>query len=295
MGKEFTNLTEEDLCDLMCGTPEEDADDFVLTEENYYSQEANERYMSFHTYLSYVGGMKVAGCEAKAEAIRKGEWKEDEKSVPFMVGSYVDEALTGTKESFELFKKNNPDIFTQKGELKAQFKQAEKMIARCKADEFFMKTLSGEHQKIMTAYWEGCEWKIKMDSYIPGVLITDLKTSAEIHRMWNISDYGYVSFVEAFNYVGQLALYQKVVELNTGEKLPVCISVVTKEDYPEIKCIGIDQVSLDHALESIKMNLPFVLGIRKGEYEPVRCGKCNYCRSTEKIEGLIPMQDLIEV
>lgn len=23
MGKEFTNLTEEDLCDLMCGGPEE--------------------------------------------------------------------------------------------------------------------------------------------------------------------------------------------------------------------------------------------------------------------------------
>lgn len=27
MGKEFTNLTEEELCDLMCGGPEEDEED----------------------------------------------------------------------------------------------------------------------------------------------------------------------------------------------------------------------------------------------------------------------------
>lgn len=27
MGKEFTNLTEEELCDLICGGPEEDEDE----------------------------------------------------------------------------------------------------------------------------------------------------------------------------------------------------------------------------------------------------------------------------
>ena len=27
MGMEFTNLTEEELCDLMCGGPEEDEDE----------------------------------------------------------------------------------------------------------------------------------------------------------------------------------------------------------------------------------------------------------------------------
>lgn len=30
MGKEFTNLTEEDLCDLMCGDPEEDEEEKAL-------------------------------------------------------------------------------------------------------------------------------------------------------------------------------------------------------------------------------------------------------------------------
>ena len=33
MGKEFTNLTEEDLCDLMCGGPEEEPCDDVVSRE----------------------------------------------------------------------------------------------------------------------------------------------------------------------------------------------------------------------------------------------------------------------
>lgn len=32
MGKEFTNLTEKELCDMMCGKPEEDQDYITLTD-----------------------------------------------------------------------------------------------------------------------------------------------------------------------------------------------------------------------------------------------------------------------
>lgn len=267
--------------------------DFILTEENYYSDEANEKYMSFHTYLDYIGGFLIKGCEARAEALRKKEWEEP-KPQAFLIGSYVDEALTGSPESFADFKIKHPEIFTQKGTLRAEFKMAEKMIERCKSDDFFMKTLSGEHQKIMTGYWGGCEWKIKMDSYIPNVGIFDLKTTANLHKAWNIADYGWVSFCEAFNYPGQLALYQKIVEINTGKKLPCYISAVTKEEYPEIAVIAIDQMTLDNALNHIEMNLPSVLMVRNGEVEPIRCEHCNYCRTTKKLTGAISMQDLIE-
>ena len=34
-------------------------DDFVLTSDNYYSQEANERYMSVHQYLDFVAHMGI--------------------------------------------------------------------------------------------------------------------------------------------------------------------------------------------------------------------------------------------
>ena len=43
-------------------------DDFVLTNENYYSVEADKHYMSVHQYLDFVGHMGVTGCEEKAIA-----------------------------------------------------------------------------------------------------------------------------------------------------------------------------------------------------------------------------------
>ena len=264
-------------------------EEFMLTEDNYYSLEANKRFMSFHQYMDFVGGMAVYGCEAKAMAKLTGEYKE-ETTTALLVGSYVDSYFEGTLDKF---KSEHPECFTQKGELKAPFKQAEKMIARCEKDSFFMSTLAGEKQVIMTGYLFGCEWKIKMDSYLPGKAIVDLKTSADIHKAWKIQDYGYVSFLEAYNYTKQMAIYQKIVEINTGKKLPCYISVVTKEDSPEIKVIHIDQMTLDHALNEIEMNMQSVLMVKNEEVEPVGCGKCDYCKSKEVLVAPISYMDLI--
>ena len=264
-------------------------EDFVLTEENYYSQEADERYMSVHQYLDFIGHMGIIGCEERALKRLQGEYSE-EKTLAFQVGSYVDAYFEGTLDKF---KEENPDCFTAKGELKSSFKQAEKMIARCVEDEYFMRTMSGEKQKIMTAYLFGCEWKIKMDSYIPGVAIVDLKTSANIHKSWRVADYGIASFIEFWGYTLQGAIYQKVVEINTGKKLPFYISVVTKEDSPEIAVVNIDQTTLDHALNEIEMNMASLLMVKNGEVPPIRCEKCAYCKATKKLTGPISMMDLI--
>lgn len=264
-------------------------DVFELTADNYYSKEADEIYMSVHQYLSFCGHMGVRGCEEKALATLKGEW-EDETTTAMLVGSYVDSYFEGTLDEF---KKEHPECFTQKGELKANFKQAEKMIARCEKDKLFMAYMSGEKQKIMTGYLFGAEWKIKMDSYIPGKAIVDLKTSADIHKSWKVQDYGHVSFVEYWGYTIQMAVYQKIVEINTGQKLPCYIAVVTKDEYPEIKVLYIDQLTLDHALNEVEMNIQSVLMVKNEEAEPTRCGTCNYCKSTEVLTGVINHDELV--
>lgn len=264
-------------------------EEFVLTADNYYSKEADMKYMSVHQYLDFVGHMGVHGCEEMAMAKLKGEF-EQETTTAMLVGSYVDSYFEGTLEQF---KQQHPECFTQKGELKASFKQAEKMIERCEKDSYFMSTMQGEKQVIMTAYLFGCEWKIKMDSYLPGKAIVDLKTSADIHKAWKVQDYGYASFVEYWGYTLQMAVYQKVVEINTGKKLPCYISVVTKEDSPEIAVINIDQMTLDHALNEIEMNMASVLMVKSGEVEPFRCEKCDYCKATKVLKGAISYMDLI--
>lgn len=267
--------------------------EFVLNSETYYSKEADERYMSTHQFLDFCGYMKVRGCESRAMAKLKGIYSEP-PTKPMIMGSFCDSFFEGTLEKF---KEEHPEVFlskgANKGELKADYKLCEKMIERCLKDELFMKYMSGEKQVIMTAPMFGCEWKIKMDSYIPGVAIVDFKTSSNIHDVWKIADYGYVDFTEAWGYTIQLAIYRKVVEINTGKKLPCYIAAVTKEEYPDIEVIYLDDQVLNHALNYVQMNIDSVLAVKNGESEPIRCGYCNYCKQTKVLMKPINHSDLI--
>jgi len=266
-------------------------DDFVLNEETYYSQEADERYMSVHQYLDFAGHMGIRGCESRAMATLKREY-EREKTTAMLVGSYVDSYFEGTLDKF---KAENPSIYTQKGDLKADYKRAKKMIARAEKDKKFMAYMSGDKQVIMTGYLFGCEWKIKMDSYIPDKAIVDLKTTADLHKAWKVQDYGYVNCAEYWGYTLQMAVYQKIVEINTGKKLPCILAFITKEDSPEIKLCYIDQMTLDHSLNEIEMNMGDVLAVKSGEVEPIPCGKCDHCKATQPIDEVINIAELIEV
>lgn len=260
-----------------------------VTGKNYYSQEVDAEYMSHSQYLRYAGHMGVVGCEARAVAMARGEWVE-ETSKAMLVGSYVDAYFEGTLDEF---KTEHPEIFTAKGELRAEYKQAEKMIKRCEESKYFMDTMSGEKQKIMTGELFGSKWRIKMDSYIPGKAIVDLKTSSDIHKSYNVEGKR-ATFIDYWGYYIQLAIYQKIVEQNTGKKLPCFISVVTKEEYPEALSIRIPQEAMDEALEEVEQNMPAILAVKAGQTEPMRCEKCNYCKSTRvQLKALQP-DDLID-
>lgn len=307
--------------------------EFELNAKTYYSLEADKRYMSVHEYLDFAGHMGVYGCEERAMAKLNGEWEDeitDAMLIGSYVDAWFEGTLDEFKEehpemfttvreiavSTEEMMVKHPDWFTRNGRLKstysrvkiesldpsllkvqkvlkAQYKIADIMIERCKRDELFMKFMSGEKQKIFTGELFGCEWKCKLDSYIPGKCIVDLKTSANIHKAWKVLDYGWASFVEYWGYTLQLAVYQKIVEINTGEHLPCYIAVVTKEDEPEIEIVEIDDFTLQNALNEIKMNMPSVLAVKNGDAKPIRCNKCDYCKSTKKLVNPINYRDLI--
>lgn len=125
-----------------------------LTSENYYSQEANREYMSVSGYKDFAGTYGKLPCEFHAMEKLNGNW-EDEKTTALLVGSYVDSYFEG---SLEQFKKDNKEIFTQKGDLKSDYKQAENIIARIERDKYFMKYMSGQKQVIMTGELFGTKW-----------------------------------------------------------------------------------------------------------------------------------------
>ena len=88
---------------------------FVLTSENYYSQEANKEYLSVSQYKQFVGTYGRRGCDFTALEELNGRWQQ-KKNSGMMIGSYVDSYVEGTLDEF---KKNNPEIFKKDGTLKA--------------------------------------------------------------------------------------------------------------------------------------------------------------------------------
>ncbi len=260
-----------------------------LTAENYYGKEANKVYMSVSQFKDFAGTYGKMACEFEAIEKMEERW-QDEPSTAMLVGSYVDSYFEG---SLEEFKKKNPDIFTQKGELKANFKQAEEIIARIEKDAYFMKFMSGEKQKIMTGEMFGANWKIKMDSYLEGIAIVDLKVMASIRDLKWVKDLGYLDFVRYWGYDIQGAVYQKIVEINTGKKLPFYIAAATKEKEPDIQIIQITQNYLDEALSVVEANIGRILRLKNGEIEPDRCEVCDCCKHHRVLTAPISILDLV--
>ena len=234
----------------------------TLTNDNYYSDIANQKYMSVSQYKSFCK------CEAAAMAELRGEWKRP-KTTALLVGSYVDSWFEGTLDEF---KADNPEIFTKTGNLKADFVQAEEIIARVQRDPTFMRYMAGKKQQIITAEMFGTLWKIKIDSYHPDKIV-DLKVMRSMERVMG------KSFVEHWGYDLQMAVYAAV----EGRDLATYLAVVTKQTPSDIEIISIPKWRRVELLEDVKKNMPRILGVKYGGIPAARCGVCEYCRSTKVI------------
>ena len=262
----------------------------ILSNENYFSREATEHYLGASQFKDFAGSLGKQGCEAAALAKIRGTWVE-EPSTAMLVGSYVDSHFEGT---LNLFKAQNPSLFTKSGDLKAEFRKAEEIINMLEQDEFFMAYMAGQKQVIMTGEIEGQPFKIKIDSYLEGRAITDLKIMASITKREWVKDFGKMNFIEYWGYDIQGAIYQEIVRQNTSQTLPFFIAAGTKEKVPNKEVIWIDDNRLSEALGYVKMNLPRIAAIKKGETDPTRCGHCDYCRATKRLTKAIHFSEIEE-
>lgn len=259
-----------------------------LTDENYYSQKANEEYMSVSQFKDFNGTYGRLACEHTALEKLHETWEEP-KSTALMVGSYVDAYFEGTLDQFKV---ENPSLFKRDGNLKAEYVKADEIIARIERDEYFMKYMSGQKQVIMTGELFGAKWKIKIDSYIPDVAIVDLKVMASITELKWVRDIGYLDFVRYWGYDIQGAIYQEIVRQNTGKKLPFYIAGATKEKEPDIRIVHVTDNYLQEALHVVEANMPRILSLKSGELEPDRCELCDCCRKTRVLTAPISILDL---
>lgn len=263
-----------------------------LRESNYYSAEANKKYCSASQYKDFIGTPFLSGCEARAIATLRGEYTP-EVTKAMLIGSIVDAMWEGatTEELVDRF----PDCVSTrgatKGQIKSEYYQAIQLYNRSKQDLLFSKYMSGEKQVIMTGEIEGLPFKIKMDSFHPGVAIVDLKTTQDSHPMHRYYDRmtgQRLAFYIFHGYDAQLAIYREIVRQNTGDKLPCFIAAIDKKPHPRPEVIQLDETLLDNALENVKQNCKKIIMLKKGEIDPIRCDNddCDYCRDTYQCKGI---------
>lgn len=260
-----------------------------LSKSNYFSKEANLKYLSVSQYKSWLS------CEAATLAELKGDW-EREQSDAMLQGQYVHAWLEG---QLEAFREEHPDMFKKDGSLYAKYEICEKVIETIQADELFMKALSGKHEIIFTGELFGCEWKIMIDSYFPEQKrFGDLKVLKSMDdKFWTKDETGghYENVFDHYGYYNQMAVYAEIERVangrDSGDYFEPFIAVATKEKYPDKEIISFvsDQEShkdfINNRLLGIRMNIPRILDVKAGKKKPKRCGKCDYCRSTKKLTG----------
>ena len=245
-----------------------------LTQRNYFSPKASREYMSVSQFKNFLK------CPAAALAELNGEYTP-ERGRALVLGSFVDEMLTGTKKSQDAFiEENRSELFKKNGDPYADVEQAMETVERVKKQPLMMHYLNGKHQVIMTGEIEGVPFKIKMDSYKPSEFIADLKYMASL-RSPNL----FTPMVEYWGYDIQAACYQEIVYQNTGDRLPFFFTVATKEKPAHLAVGQISQWNIDKAMETVRANIVNFQKIKTGEIEADRCEDygCDFCTSTKII------------
>ncbi len=261
---------------------------WTLNKENYHSNEADQKYFSVSQFKSFVE------CEAKTMAKLNGVYKQPHSNA-LLVGSYVHAAFESDEAFNQFIEENNGAIFKARGGKYADFETADRMIECIKNDPFSMFAMEGEKEQIFTTNFFGADWKIKVDSVNHDRKnFSDLKTTQDLHkRYWSEKYDGWVSFVEAWDYILQMAIYRKVLQENSGQTYTPYIIAVTKENPPNKAVIHFDESRFDFEYEYVEMKMERFMKVKAKEDNPVKCGVCDYCRSTKILTNTFEVGELL--
>lgn len=259
-----------------------------LTSENYFSIEADREYFSVSQFKSWVK------CQAATLAKVNGK-HEESYGKALIVGSYTHAAFESDEE-FERFNEENKGaIFNNRGGKYADFITADAMIQTIKNDKFAMFAMEGEKELIFTAELFGVKWKAKIDSINhTRNTFTDLKTTRSLsQRYWSDKYQKYVSFIEAWDYVLQMAMYREIIYQNTGNYYSPYVVAVTKEDPPDKAVLHFDDTRFQFELDYVEHMIERFAQVKTGAVEPTRCETCTYCRQTKQLQGTIEVGELL--
>jgi hypothetical protein len=278
---------------------------FVLTNDNYYSREADAAYYS----CSQTDAFRE--CEAKAMAVLEGRF-ERETGDAFLLGQYFHAAMESDAAFGKFCDAHFDEIYKTK-ETKARgievtgkyakFEDADNWIKIAKEDPVFgmFRNLDGENEVSMTGVLFGLyPFKVRFDRYIKDPRsIIDWKTTADIWAThWDAKKGERVSFVEYYGYCTRAAVYLEIERQNSGADTDAAfyLACVSKQDPPDKELLTFSdpygRQKMDAALDELRADMFRISQVKQGLSEPLRCGKCDYCRSTKRIKGALSVWEL---
>jgi hypothetical protein len=169
---------------------------------------------------------------------------------------------------------------------------------KIETDESFKQIYIGDREKIFTFDLFGVPWKIKVDclNLKEGYFI-DLKSTRDFEKQWIYDQIDCrnkkVTFVEAWGYLIQMAVYKKGIELATGSKdLEGFIIAASKQSPPDKIVLRFNPEDYEIGLKEVEESIQHVIDVKSGKIKPQRCEKCDYCRATKKLDKAVHYLDL---
>lgn len=263
-----------------------------LTPANYYDLETDRQYMSVTWFKKFLT------CEAEALAELAGKWRPPIDQKALVIGNWL-HSYFESKEAHEKFKKEHSESISSrgatKGQLKADFKVADAMIQSLADDHNFNLLYQGDKEVIVTGEIGGYPWKGKIDCLnLKQGYFVDLKTTKDIHQGYFSPEiHGKESFVYAYNYQLQMAVYRELIKQQYGVDCKPYIVAVTKQTPPDKQVIDFPEYRLTNAMEQVLNNQPHIQQVINGEQAPTGCDNCAYCRNIKRLDSVVSADELI--
>lgn len=264
--------------------------DFVLTAENYHSNEANKLFMSCSQYKSFIS------CEASAmNDLNKPDDEDEAKH--FLLGKYGHKAAENGKHIEYLMKNfgkfQNAGLIGKKGTANAEIRQFdETIIPLMQNDSAIQAVLTGEKEVIITFDLFGIKWKAQIDVLnLENSFFCDLKFMRDTKKQYNERVGYYQNFIEFWGYDLQIAIYSYGIKqfYNLMDYLLSSIVCITKEKVPKrLILTGFNEELINEKLftgdNAVQNNIDRIIMVKNGELEPNNCGDCDFCRKTMKTQ-----------
>ena len=273
-----------------------------LTADNYYSLEADRAYMSCSQYQDFLK------CEAAAMAKIWGLYTP-QKSEALLVGNYFHTALESDEAHEQFCNENEEQIYKLKldkasGELMrvgkyAPYQKADDMIQAVLKDPLIQELIlmDGENEVIMTGSLFEMNWKIRLDKYVQEKrLIIDWKTAADLTKTeYNPATGERESFMEALGYLMRAAIYTEIEKqyAGKGDDANFVIVAVSKQEPPDKGAYLLNhRQRYDFELSEVEKNMANISLVKSGRRKPTRCGRCEWCRQSKKLQKIVPYYTL---